>query len=40
VMLGNGAREVARMTWTELSEDLATWTIPATRTKNGIPHHP
>ena len=26
------------MTWAELSEDLATWTIPATRTKNGIPH--
>ena len=26
------------MTWAELSEDFATWTIPATRTKNGIPH--
>src|SRR6516164_7864678 len=24
--------EVAGMTWAELSEDLATWTIPATRT--------
>jgi integrase len=26
------------MTWAELWEDSATWTISATRTKNGIPH--
>jgi integrase len=37
-MLGQRRDEVAGMTWAELSEDLATWTIPATRTKNGVPH--
>ncbi len=26
------------MTWAEISENLATWTIPGTRTKNGVPH--
>jgi hypothetical protein len=38
-----GARQIAPfgaivglLMWAELSEDLATWTIPATRTKNGI----
>ena len=36
--VGQRREEVAGMTWAELSEDLATWTIPATRTKNGIPH--
>src|SRR5262249_62068003 len=30
--------EVAGITWAEISEDLTTWTIPGTRTKNGVPH--
>jgi hypothetical protein len=34
----HGREEAAGMTWAKLSEDLATWTIPATRTKNGMPH--
>jgi integrase len=38
MLTGQRRDEVARMTWAELSEDLATWTIPAGRTKNGIPH--
>jgi integrase len=38
MLTGQRREEVAGMTWTELSEDLTTWTIPATRTKNGIPH--
>jgi integrase len=37
VLTGQRRKEVAGMMWAELSEDLATWTIPATRTKNGIP---
>jgi hypothetical protein len=38
MLTGQRREEVAGMTWAELSEDLATWTIPATRTKNGMPH--
>jgi len=38
MLTGQRREEVAGMTWTELSEDLTTWTIPAARTKNGIPH--
>ena len=38
MLTGQRREEVAGMTWAELSEDLATWTIPATRTKNGTPH--
>jgi integrase len=38
MLTGQRREEMAGKTWTELSEDLATWTIPATRTKNGIPH--
>jgi integrase len=38
MLTGQRREEVAGMTWAELSEDLATWTIPATRTKNGVPH--
>jgi hypothetical protein len=32
MLTGQRREEVAGMTWAELSEDLATWTIPATRT--------
>ena len=38
MLTGQRREEVAGITWAELSEDFATWTIPATRTKNGIPH--
>ena len=38
MLTGQRREQVAGMTWAELSEDLATWMIPATRTKNGIPH--
>ena len=38
MLTGQRREEVAGMTWAELSEDLATWTISATRTKNGMPH--
>jgi len=37
MLTGQRREEVAGMTWAELSEDLATWTMLATRTKNGIP---
>jgi hypothetical protein len=26
------------MTWAEISADLATWTMPGERTKNGVVH--
>ena len=38
MLTGRRREEVVGMTWGELSEDLVTGTIPATRTKNGIPH--
>jgi integrase len=40
LLLLTGARlnEVARMERSELSDDLATWTIPSTRTKNHRTH--
>jgi integrase len=38
ILTGQRRGEVAGMTWDELSEDLATWTLPAVRTKNGIAH--
>ena len=40
LLLLAGARlnEVAGMTWDELSDDYATWSLPGSRTKNGRPH--
>lgn len=38
ILTGQRRSEVAGMIWAELSEDLATWTIPGARTKNGAPH--
>jgi integrase len=38
VLTGQRRGEVAGMTWGELSADLATWTIPRERTKNGVVH--
>src|SRR5262249_29553041 len=37
-LTGQRVEEVAGMTWRALSENLTTWTIPASRTKNGIPN--
>jgi integrase len=38
IFTGQRRRDVAGMTWGELSADLATWVIPGTRAKNGITH--
>jgi integrase len=38
ILTGQRRGEVAGMTWGELSDDLATWTMPGERTKNGIVH--
>jgi integrase len=37
-LTGQRVSEVAGMRWDELSTDLATWAIPAERTKNGTAH--
>ena len=38
ILTGQRRGEVAGMTWAELDEDLMTWTLPGSRTKNGAPH--
>jgi integrase len=38
ILTGQRRDEVAAMVWGELSPDLSTWTIPSSRTKNGLPH--
>lgn len=38
VLTGQRRGEVAGMSWGELADDLATWTMPGERTKNGAPH--
>jgi integrase len=38
LLTGQRRNEVAGATWVELSDDLAVWTIPAIRTKNGKTH--
>lgn len=38
MLTGQRRDEVAGMTWAEVSDDLKTWIIPGTRTKNGVPH--
>jgi integrase len=38
ILTGQRRNEVAGMTWAELSGDLSTWTIPASRAKNGATH--
>jgi integrase len=38
ILTGQRREEVAGMTWTELSDDLSTWTIPANRAKNAATH--
>src|SRR5207248_2399743 len=38
ILTGQRREEVGGMTWTELNGDFSTWTIAASRTKNGTPH--
>jgi integrase len=38
ILTGQRREEVAGMTWSELSDDLSIWTIPAERSKNGVAH--
>jgi integrase len=38
IVTGQRREEVAGMTWAELSGDFSTWTIPASRAKNGTTH--
>ena len=38
ILTGQRRGEVAGMAWDEISDDLATWTLPAERTKNGATH--
>jgi integrase len=38
IMTGQRREDVAGMSWSEISRDLATWTIPAARAKNGAEH--
>ena len=38
ILTGQRRGEVAGMAWDELTEDLATWTLPGQRTKNGAAH--
>lgn len=37
LLTGQRREEVGGMAWVEVSADLATWTIPGERTKNGVP---
>jgi integrase len=38
ILTGQRRGEVAGMHWGEIADDLATWTMPGERTKNGAPH--
>jgi integrase len=38
ILTGQRREEVTAIEWSELSDDLAVWTIPASRTKNGNAH--
>ena len=38
ILTGQRREEVAGMTWDEIAPDLSTWTLPATRAKNGVVH--
>jgi integrase len=38
ILTGQRRGEVAGMAWDEISGDLATWTLPGARTKNGAAH--
>jgi integrase len=38
ILTGQRREEVAEMKWAELAADFSTWTIPASRAKNGATH--
>jgi integrase len=38
MLTGQRREEVTGMTWEEIAPDLSTWTIPASRAKNGVAH--
>lgn len=38
ILTGQRRQEVAGIDWTELSHNAQIWTIPAERSKNGVPH--
>ena len=38
ILTGQRRGEVGGMRWDEISDDLATWSLPGERTKNGAPH--
>jgi integrase len=38
LLTGQRRGEVAGMTWGEISDELAIWTLPGERTKNGVAH--
>jgi integrase len=38
ILTGQRRGEVAGMAWGEISDDMATWTLPGVRTKNGVAH--
>jgi integrase len=38
ILTGQRREEVAGMTWAEVSDDFSSWTIPASRAKNGATH--
>ena len=38
ILTGQRRGEVGGMRWEEISDDLATWSLPGERTKNGAPH--
>lgn len=38
ILTGQRREEIAGMAWSELSEDLTTWTLPRERAKNNAPH--
>jgi integrase len=38
ILTGQRRKEVAGMTWDEIAGDFSTWTVPASRAKNGAAH--
>ena len=38
MLTGQRREEVTAMTWEEIASDLSTWTVPASRAKNGAAH--
>ena len=38
ILTGQRREEVASMAWNEISADLSTWTLPASRAKNNVEH--